>query len=373
MSADNRNPELFSTLIPADWRPLTQPIASAIAQQDPTEHAPPTARTPRLHITSRRSTLGQERARAREIVAVAKGRIKAAFDDVRFGRALDVEPLWPIVSGIAASVRRHPGAVMSVLRIKDRDDHVYMHSIAVCGLMINLARRLGLDSTFDHDIGLAGLLHDVGEAMVQPKLFVKPGPLTPKEADMVRGHCAIGHQILTAGEPLPPIVLDVVLHHHERADGSGYPGRLGRDRLSLFARMAAICDVYDAVTSPRAHKEAWSPARAIEWMTSVPDQFDPQILVPFAAMIGIFPPGTMVRLQSGRLAVVLDDPDADPTKPPVCPFYCIMTRRTLPWRYSPSSFDPIVGIERPSRWNFPDWDDLREAILAEFAPLTPED
>ena len=89
-----------------------------------------------------------------------------------------------------------------------------------------------------------------------------------------------------------------------------------------------------------------------------------------SGMIGIFPPGTMVRLQSGRLAIVLDDPDADPTKPPVCPFYCIITRRALPWRYSPSSFDPIVGIERPSRWNFPDWEDVREAILAEFAPPT---
>lgn len=370
MSADRQNLDPYSTLIPADWRPLTQPIASALAPQARAETALPPPPAPRLHITSRRSTVAQERARAREIVAVAKGRIKAAFDDVRFGRALDVEPLWPIVSGIAASVKRHPGAVMSVIRIKDRDDHVYMHSIAVCGLMINLARRLGLDPALDHDIGLAGLLHDVGEAMVMPQLFVKPGPLTPKETDMVRGHCAIGHQILSAGERLPPIVLDVVLHHHEKPDGSGYPTGLGRDRLSLHARMAAICDVYDAVTSPRAHKDAWSPARALEWMTSVPDQFDPQILTAFAGMIGIFPPGTMVRLQSGRLAIVLDDPDADPTKPPVCPFYCIITRRALPWRYSPSSFDPIVGIERPSRWNFPDWEDVREAILAEFAPPT---
>lgn len=367
MSADNQSFEHYTTLIPADWRPIGHGTRELRQPQVAPPVAAPVVAGPRLHLTARCGTVAQERARAEEIVAVAKRRISAVFDDVRFGRGLDVEPLWPIVSGIAASVKRHPGAMMSVIRIKDRDDHIYMHSIAVCGLMINLARRLGLNPSLDHDVGLAGLLHDIGEAMVPSRLFAKPGPLTTKEGDMVRGHCEIGHQILSEGERLPPIVLDVVMHHHERLDGTGYPIGFGRDQLSIFARMAAICDVYDAVTSPRAHKAAWSSARAIEWMASAPNQFDPQILVPFASMIGIFPVGTLVRLQSGRLAIVLDDPRGDPTKPPVCPFFCIMTRRVLPWRYSPSAVDPIVGFERPSRWNFPDWEALREAILAEFA------
>lgn len=373
MSAENQSFEHYSTLIPADWRPMVRRTPELNEPEVAPTAVAPVATGPRLHLTARRGTVAQERARAREIVAVAKSRITAVFEDVRFGRGLDVEPLWPVVSGIAASVKRHPGAVLSVIRIKDRDDHVYMHSIAVCGLMINLARRLGLNPSLDHDIGLAGLLHDVGEAMVPPSLFAKPGPLTTKEGQMARGHCEIGHQILAEGEQLPPIVLDVVLHHHERVDGTGYPAGLGRDQLSIFARMAAICDVYDAVTSPRAHKSAWSSARAIEWMMSVPNQFDPHILAPFASMIGIFPVGTMVRLQSGRLAIVLDDPDGDPTRPPVCPFFCIMTRCLLPWRYSPSAVDPIVGIERPSRWNFPDWEALRDAILAEFAVPSADD
>jgi putative nucleotidyltransferase with HDIG domain len=364
VGAYNGTTDHLSTLIPADWRPLAPPVALTSEPITPISFAA----GPQLHLTARRGSAALERARARQIVDIAKSRIADAFQDIRFGKGLDVEPLWPIVSGVAASIKRHPGAVMSVTRIKDRDDYVYMHSIAVCGLMINLARRLGLDPALDHDIGLAGLLHDVGKAAVPAKLLNLPGPLSEKETDVVRSHCESGHATLATGNRLPDIVLDVVLHHHERLDGSGYPKGLDRESLSVFARMAAICDVYDAVTSLRAHKAAWSPARAIDWMTSAPDQFDKQILAPFAAMIGIFPVGTLVRLQSGRLAIVLDDPDGDPTKPPVCPFYCIMTQRSLPWRYSPAAIDPIVGIERPSRWNFPEWEALRDAIVSDVSP-----
>ena len=98
-------------------------------------------------------------------------------------------------------------------------------------------------------------------------------------------------------------------------------------------------------------------------MASEPGQFDPQILSVFSGMIGIFPVGAMVRLQSDRLAVVLDDPDGDPLTPPVCPFYCIMSKQALPWRLSPPGMDPIVGIESPDRWRLTNWNEMRTAKI----------
>lgn len=358
---DNANSD---SLVQGDWR--TPGTGSAWTPPRPAQRSSlgPAA----LHLGVRRASVAQERNRARDIVSVAKEQVESAFNDVRFGRNINVKALWPLVSSITASIERHSGAIMSVTRIKDRHEYTYMHSVAVCGLMINLARRLKLDPTLHHDIGLAGLLHDIGKARVPATLLDKPGPLTPEEMAVMRTHCELGHDILTSGaQRLPDLVMDVVLHHHERLDGTGYPDFKNESSISIYARMAAICDVYDAVTSTRTYKEPWSPAQAIEWMSDQPGQFDAQVFSVFSGMIGIFPAGSMVRLTSDRLAIVLDDPEGDPMMPPVCPFYCIMTKQALPWRRSDPGMDPIVGIESPDRWRLGNWADMRGSILAHFA------
>lgn len=363
MDFSGRDTQSDDSFLQGDWRAPGTGGRPAVPRPTPRVSLGPAA----LHLGARRASVAQERNRAREIVSVAKEQITSTFEDVRFGRNINVKALWPLVSSITASVERHSGAIMGVTRIKDRHEYTYLHSVAVCGLMINLARRMNIDPSLHHSIGLAGLLHDVGKARIPTTLLDKAGPLTAEEFAVMRTHCELGHDILTSGDDrLPDLVLDVVLHHHERLDGTGYPDFKNRDSLSTYARMAAICDVYDAVTSARTYKSAWSPAEAIEWMASESGQFDQQILSAFSGMIGIFPVGAMVRLQSDRLAVVLDDPDGDPLTPPVCPFYCIMSKQALPWRLSPPGMDPIVGIESPERWRLTNWREMRTAILAHF-------
>lgn len=352
-------------LMDSDWRgPTTQPVMSP---QKPAVPAPSAVGPAALHFGTRRASLLQERRRAQEIVSVARTRIGKAFDDVRFGRALNIDQLWPLVGSINASISRHPSALMGVTRLKNRHEYTYLHSVAVCGLMIGLARRLGLDPSLHHDIGLGGLLHDIGKAKVPVSILDKPTTLNFDEQSIIRQHSVWGYEMLIEGEHLPRIALDVCLRHHERLDGRGYPDNRRGENLTIYARMAAICDVYDAVTSARVYKAAWSPAEALEYLVANPGQFDPALVAPFAAMIGVFPVGSMVRLASNRLAVVLDSTGGDEMSPPVAPFYCIDTGQTLSCRKIESTLDPIVGIEVPGRWKLPFWSATRAAILTQFA------
>jgi putative nucleotidyltransferase with HDIG domain len=355
-----------------EWR---QPGTASPNAPEPQPTAPRRTLGPAaLHLGARRASFSQERNRARDIAATAKQELANTFDDVRFGRGLDVDKLWPLVSGIQASISRHPSAIMGVTRLRDRHEYTYVHSVAVCGLMISLARQMGLDPSLHRELGLAGLLHDIGKARVPTMLLDKPGPLTFDEKELVRQHATWGFEMLIAGqkelgatERLPSTVLDVCLHHHERIDGTGYPDQKRGDDISLFARMAAICDIYDSMTSARPYKAAFSPAEALEHMANTPGKVDADILRAFSATIGIFPVGSMVRLRSDRLAVVLDEEDADPAKPAVCPFFCIQTKQALPWRRTAPGLDPIVGIELPARWNLTSWPETRSAILTQFA------
>src|SRR5439155_18292257 len=139
------------------------------------------------------------------------------------GRAIDAEHCIPLVHDITESVFRNPGALVSLARLKTQDDYTYMHSVAVCALMVALARQLGLDEARCRDAGLAGLLHDTGKALMPPEVLNKPGKLTDAEFAMMKLHPQRGHELLSEGRAVVGAALDVCLHHHEKFDGSGYP------------------------------------------------------------------------------------------------------------------------------------------------------
>lgn len=305
----------------------------------------------------------QECVRARAILNEARGVVQGLHDTVRAGGRIDTRQMDPVVEAITASITRCPSAIPSVTRLKLRHEYTFFHSVAVCGLMVGLARQLRLDESQLHTIGLAGLLHDIGKARIPNPVLNKPGPLTPGELDLVREHTVRGREILMEAGDVPEMVIDVCLNHHERVDGTGYPARKPGSQLSVHARMGAICDVYDAVTSARAYKTAWSPGEALEWMRQATGHFDRAILTSFAHMIGAFPAGSLARLHDGRLAVVLDRGDADPLDPPVCAFFDANSRRAIPRQKIERAGRLISGLEYAERWPIPDWTATRTAIL----------
>ena len=252
-------------------------------------------------------SMDEEMERAVQIVDKSRQAVVLMFHEARMGKAVDVDNAHALVEEIAASVMRNPGALISLARLKTADDYTYMHSVAVCALMIALAAQLGLDEASTREAGIAGLLHDLGKATIDPLILNKPGKLTDAEFLSVMEHPVAGHQILLSAKGIGPIVLDVCRHHHEKMDGSGYPDHLSGDQISLYARMGAVCDVYDAITSNRPYKQGWCPAESLRKMQGwCKGRFDPVIFQAFVKSIGIYPVGTLVRLESGRLGVVTE-------------------------------------------------------------------
>ncbi|MEO8281183.1 MAG: HD-GYP domain-containing protein [Ideonella sp.] len=317
------------------------------------------------------SSLRDESLRAASLVGQAKQIVTALFTEARMGQALDIGGCAELVDEVTASVWRNPDAMLSLVRLKTHDDYTYMHSVAVCALMVALAKQLKLGMADAREAGMAGLLHDMGKVAMPLEVLLKPGKLTDEEFAVMRSHPERGHAMLrdrvievdTSIGQVTDGVLDVCLHHHERVDGKGYPHGLTGERLSTLAKMGAVCDVYDAITSNRPYKAAWDPSESIGKMASWRNgHFDEAIFQAFVRSMGIYPTGSLVRMESDRLAVVIEQNESSITKPKVKIFFS--ARTSLPISVEildlarPECTDRISGRESNSIWKFPHLESL---------------
>ncbi|HEU4374192.1 MAG TPA: HD-GYP domain-containing protein [Telluria sp.] len=269
-----------------------------------------------------RVTLGEEMQRAAQIRHQAAGLVRCVMQDARLGKAIELDQVSPMVQSITESILRNPGALTGLLRIKTADDYTFLHSVSVCTLLVAFCRSRKMDAETTYQAGLGGLLHDVGKALVPDKVLNKPGPLTEEEFALIKKHPRDGYDILVQTPEIGPIPLDIALHHHERRDGSGYPDKQGEGAISELAQMAAIVDVYDAITADRCYHKGLSAAEALrkiyEWSKF---HFNPGYVQEFMRCVGIYPVGTMVMLDSGRLGVVIEPHETNLLAPKVNVFF----------------------------------------------------
>lgn len=301
-----------------------------------------------------RVSMKEEVVRARKLQEKSKAAVTSMFHEARMGNAISVADAAPIVEEISLSVSRNPEAFLNISRLKNKDDYTYLHSVAVCALMIALAKQLGLSEADIKDAGMAGLLHDVGKMMIPDEVLNKPGKLTDEEFEIIKNHPKKGWEVLNVSGA-NTVALDVVLHHHERVDGTGYPERISGDALTLFARMGAVCDVYDALTSNRCYKAGWEPAEALhkmaEWRNG---HFDERIFHAFVKTVGIYPSGTLVRLKSGRLAIVMEQSEKGLLTPHVKAFFSTKSNEPIMPELIDlaKSSDSIANVEAAEKWGF---------------------
>jgi len=317
-------------------------------------------------------SLQEEMGQATKIYNKSKEAVFSMFQEARMGRAVDAEKARQMVEDISSSVMRNPGALISLARLKNADEYTYMHSVAVCALMIALARQLGLSAEETREAGVAGLLHDLGKAVIPNEILNKPGRLTEAEFAVMKTHPGESHRMLLDGYKVGEIALDVCLHHHEKTDGTGYPKGLKAADISLFAKMGAVCDVYDAITSNRPYKAGWNPAESLRKMAEwAPGHFDDHVFQAFVKSVGIYPIGSFVRLTSGRMGVVVEQNEHSLLVPRVKVFFYSKSKAYLPPELVDLALlggrEKIVGREEPQDWGIPS-----ERVNAMWSGLAPE-
>lgn len=314
-----------------------------------------------------RAILSEEAARAAEICTKAKQAVTSMFQDVRMGKALNGANALHVVEEINKSILRNSDALIGLVRLKNKDNYTYMHSLAVCALMLSLARTLELDEEQTRQAGMAGLLHDIGKMAAPLEIINKPGKLTDEEFAVIKCHPVEGGRILLKSKEIGDAVLQACLHHHERMDGDGYPSKLKGEEISLFARMCAVCDVYDAITSTRAYKSGWEPSQSIRKMAkSRGSHFDGRIFDAFVRSLGIYPTGTLVRLESDRLGIIIEQTENSLLTPIVKIFFSVKMNSRVPVEMldlsHPGCRDKIVSHEDPAEWQIHDLHTLWSGI-----------
>jgi HD-GYP domain-containing protein (c-di-GMP phosphodiesterase class II) len=306
-----------------------------------------------------RVSVAEEMVRATQIKSQAFNLVRTVMGDARLGKAIELDRVQPVVQDITESILRNPGALMGLLRIKTHDDYTFLHSVSVCTLMVAFCRAQEFDAATIHQAGLGGLLHDTGKALVPDAILNKPGRLTEEEFDIIKKHPKDGYDILCQSSDIGPIPRDITLHHHERSDGSGYPDKLPIAQISTLAQMAAIVDVYDAITADRCYHKGMPAAEALrklfEWSKF---HLNGDYVKAFMRCVGIYPVGTLVLLESGRLGVVTEPHETNLISPKVNVFFSTKSNTyikpvevDLSKPLGMGGGDKIVSHESPKKWN----------------------
>lgn len=231
---------------------------------------------------------------------------RTIMDDVRLGRAIDTETAKSAVSECVQSILRNADALLWMSKIREQDSYTAEHSLSVCVLAIAFGRYLGMQETELNNLGLCGMLHDVGKMQIPSEVLNKVEKLSNDEWEELQMHAVYGRDLLLSTKDIYGGVVDVAYSHHERVDGGGYPRGLKGSAIPNYARIISIVDAYDAMTADRCYAPAMSTTDALRALYNSRDtQFEGRLVDEFMRMIGLYPPGTIVELVNGQVGLVL--------------------------------------------------------------------
>ncbi len=284
---------------------------------------------------------------ARQVYIAAKLVIQQAMDDVRMGRALNMEAVSEVVESMADSILRSPDALMSLTRLKQFDEYTFYHSVNTSALALSVGRHLGYARAPLLQLGTGMLLHDIGKMQIPVSILNKPGRYQPDEFEIMRQHVLRGAEILSSTTDLTDMFLKPGLEHHERVDGTGYPHQRSKEQLSQFGLIAAIVDIYDAVTSDRCYHKGRTPHDTLQLLYQLGAQghVDGALVQQFIQVVGVYPVGSCVSLNTGEMAIVRQFNHDAPIRPSVI----LITDEAGHHRCSPVDLDLAVQLHQPKR------------------------
>ncbi len=243
---------------------------------------------------------------AKEVHVQAKQLVANIFDDIRVGGEVDVDKVKLSVSGSVDSILRNPDASIWLTRLHEKDNISAQHSMNITALSIITGRSLGMSKTELENLGVCALMHDIGKTRLPLALLNKEGPLTEAETVLMQTHPTQGQEILLSSKNIYAGTAEVAHCHHEHVDGSGYPRGLTGDKIPQFAKIVAIADAYDCMTTRQINNEVKSPTATLDALYAKRGtQFDEELVIKFIDGIGIFPPGSIVEMTNGEVAIVL--------------------------------------------------------------------
>lgn len=236
----------------------------------------------------------------------AKNVVQNMYRDIRMGKSINTQAAKATVSTIVDSIIRNPDATIWLTQLKIKDEYTAIHSLNVCILSLAFGRHVGFSREMLNELGLGALLHDLGKIRVPELVLNKPGKLTSEEFKLMKLHPIYGKEILTTTDGLSQNVVDVAYSHHERMNGSGYPHGLNADQISLYGRMVAIVDMYDAITSQRVYHHGIHSMDAMKQLYELrKTDLDQKMVEQFIQCLGIYPVGSIVELVCGAVGIVV--------------------------------------------------------------------
>lgn len=283
---------------------------------------------PDISVTAEQDSVLEEMAEAKALFSASKKLQKKVFEDVKNGALIDLAPVRELTDESIDVIFKNSDALACVINLRNKDEYLLEHSIAVSMLMAFFARHLGIDKKIIKELAIGAFLHDVGKIRTPDHILHKPGKLTDAEFEIMKEHVKHSIDIIKETPGISHLSLKVAALHHERLNGIGYPYGLTGDKISTYGRMIAICDVFDALTANRCYKQGYSQLKSLSILRSLAEegQLDPLLVDSFIRCMGVYPVGSLVRLSSDRLAIVEHKNKTDPIRPKVNAFYCLKNK-----------------------------------------------
>lgn len=222
-----------------------------------------------------------------------------------------------IAQNLMQAITENDAVAMNIDALKVSDEYTFKHSVDVATMGMIIARKSGLSEKDVYQVGVAGLLHDVGKSQIPNEILNKAGKLTEEEFSIMKKHTVFGYNILKEKSDLPTEVVAGVLQHHEKINGRGYPLKLTEKQISPYAKVLSVADIYDALVTERPYKKGFSPHDALEMIMALTDELDLNYMRSFIETVILYPVDSVVTLSNGERAKVVQNTPQYPMRPKV--------------------------------------------------------